>query len=137
MKFGEFPIYDALGIELAYAVKCQGKTLKKGHVLTSADISLLKYSGLKTITGMQFTSDDVHPETAADILLKALAGDFLRYTHPDETGYSEIFADTDGTFVFDPERLERFVRVFLVDEDGRRAWANPIDLLKLQKTGHL
>lgn len=108
MKFGEFPVYDALGIELAHPVKCQGKTLKKGHILTSADISLLKYSGIKTITGMQFTSDDVHPETAADILLKTMAGDFLRYTHPDETGYSEIFADTDGTFVFDPERLNRF-----------------------------
>lgn len=108
MKFGEFPVYDALGVELAHTVKCQGKTLKKGHELTSADLNLLKYSGIKTIIGVQFTPDDVHPETAADILLKTLAGDFLRYTHPDETGYSEIFADTDGTLVFDPERLNRF-----------------------------
>ena len=108
MKFGEFPAYDALGLELVHDVKCQGKTLKKGHILTSADLSLLKYSGIKTITGVQFSSEDVLPETTADILLKTLAGDYLRYTMPDETGYSEIFADIDGTFVFDQERLKRF-----------------------------
>ncbi len=108
MKFGEFPAYDALGLELVHDVKCQGKTLKKGHILTSADLSLLKYSGIKTITGVQFSFEDVLPETTADILLKTLAGDYLRYTMPDETGYSEIFADIDGTFVFDQERLKRF-----------------------------
>ena len=41
MKFGEFPVYDALGIELTHPVKCQEKTLKKGHILTSSDIGQL------------------------------------------------------------------------------------------------
>lgn len=108
MKFGEFPVYDALGIELTHPVKCQEKTLKKGRILTSADISLLKYAGVKTVIGVQFSSDDIHPETAADILLKTMAGDYLRYTTPDENGYSEIFADIDGVFVFDRDRLNRF-----------------------------
>lgn len=108
MKFGEFPVYDALGIELVHDVRCQEKTLKKGHVLTSADISLLKYAGIKTVTGVSFASEDVLAETAADILLKSLVGDYLRYTLPDETGYSEIFADTDGVLIFDTERLLRF-----------------------------
>ncbi|MBR1778205.1 MAG: NTP transferase domain-containing protein [Alphaproteobacteria bacterium] len=108
MKFGEFPIYDALGIELVHDVRYQGKTLKKGHILTSSDISQLKYAGVKTITGVQFSAEDIHPETAADILLKTLVGDYLRYTVPDETGYSELFADIDGTFVFDQDRLNRF-----------------------------
>ncbi|MBO4644586.1 MAG: NTP transferase domain-containing protein [Alphaproteobacteria bacterium] len=108
MKFGEFPVYDALGIELVHDVKCREKTLKKGLVLTSSDISLLKYSGVKTVTGVQFSSQDIQPETAADILLKTLVGDYLRYTVPDKNGYSEIFADTDGTLVFDQNRLNRF-----------------------------
>lgn len=108
MKFGEFPVYDALGLELVHELKCQGKTFKKGHILTSADLNLIKYAGIKTITGVQFSSEDVLPETAADILLKTLVGDYLRYTMPDETGYSEIFADIDGTFIFDQERLNRF-----------------------------
>ncbi|MBQ8952478.1 MAG: hypothetical protein IJ048_00015 [Clostridia bacterium] len=35
---------------------------------------------------------------------------------------------TEATYKVNPERMERFVRVFLVDEQGRRAWANPIDV---------
>ena len=108
MKFGEFPVYDALGIELTHPVKCQEKTLEKGHILTSSDIGELKYAGIKTVVGVQFSAEDIHPETAADILLKTMAGDYLRYTAPDENGYSEIFADIDGIFVFDRERLNRF-----------------------------
>lgn len=108
MKFGEFPVYDALGIELVHDVKCREGTLKKGTILTSSDISQLKYSGVKTITGVQFSSEDILPETAADVLLKSLVGDFLRYTIPDKTGYSEIFADTDGFLVFEQDRLNRF-----------------------------
>ena len=108
MQFGEFPVYDALGIELVHDVKCREKTLKKGVVLTASDINLLKYSGIKTVTGVRFSSQDILPETAADILLKAMIGDYLRYTLPDKTGYSEIFADTDGTFVFDRNRFDRF-----------------------------
>jgi len=108
MQFGEFPVYDALGIELVHDVKCRDKTLKKGTVLNASDISLLKFSGIKTVTGVRFSSEDILPETAADILLKAMIGDYLRYTLPDKTGYSEIFADTDGTFVFDRNRFNRF-----------------------------
>lgn len=108
MKFGEFPVYSALGVELTHDVKCQEKSLKKGHVLTPTDIGLLKSAGIKTVVGAIFDSEDIHPQTAADILLKAIAGDFLRYTLPDENGYSEIFADTDGVLVFEPSRMNRF-----------------------------
>lgn len=107
MKFGEFPVYDALGIELTHDLKCQEKTFKKGHVLTSSDIGLLRYEGIKTVIGVQFDNNDVHPQTAADILLKTMAGDHLRYTLPDETGYSEIFADIDGVLVFETDRVKR------------------------------
>lgn len=107
MKYGEYPVYDALGVELTHPVKCQDKTLKKGHVLTSSDIGRLKYAGIKTVVGARFSSNDIHPETAADILLKTMVGDYLRYTLPDESGYCEIFADVDGVFAFDPDRLKR------------------------------
>ena len=107
MQFGEFPVYDALGIELTHPVKCQEITLKKGHILTSSDIGKLQYAGIKSVVGVRLSSEDILPETAADILLKTMAGDYLRYTLPDENGYSEIFADIDGVFVFDRERLNR------------------------------
>ena len=38
---------------------------------------------------------------------------------------------TEAVYRLNPERMERFVRVFLVDAQGRRAWANPIDLTGL------
>ena len=38
---------------------------------------------------------------------------------------------TEATYKINTERMERFVRIFLVDEQGRRAWANPIDTSKL------
>lgn len=107
MKYGEYPVYDALGVELTHPVKCRDATLKKGHVLTSQDIGRLKYAGIKTVVGARFSSNDVPPETTADILLKTMVGDYLRYTLPDESGYCEIFADIDGVFVFDPDRLKR------------------------------
>ena len=107
MQFGDFPVYDALGIELVHDVKCREKTLKKGTVLTASDLNLLKYSGIKTVTGVRFSSADILPETAADILLKAMIGDYLRYTLPDKTGYSEIFADTDGILVYEQDRFNR------------------------------
>ncbi len=107
MKFGEFPVYDALGVELTHEIKCQDKTFKKGHILTSSDIGLLRYEGIKSVIGAQFDNNDVHPQTAADILLKTMAGDYLRYTLPDESGYSELFADIDGVLVFEQERLKR------------------------------
>ena len=35
---------------------------------------------------------------------------------------------TEATYKINSERLERFVRVILIDGQGRRAWANPIDV---------
>ncbi len=34
---------------------------------------------------------------------------------------------TEAVYRVSHERMERFVRVILIDEQGRRAWANPID----------
>lgn len=38
---------------------------------------------------------------------------------------------TEATYKINAEAMERYVRVFLVDDQGRRAWANPIDVSKL------
>ncbi len=35
---------------------------------------------------------------------------------------------TEAVYRVNRERLERFVRIILIDKDGRRAWANPIDV---------
>ena len=108
MRFGEFSLYDAAGVELTAPVKCNGRLLKAGHILDSSDIADLRAAGLKKVVGAQFDAADIKPETAADILLKSVCGDFLRYTVPNKDGYSALYADKDGVFVYDTDRLLRF-----------------------------
>lgn len=108
MQFAEFPVYDAEGAELSVPVRTKDKTFEKGHVLTSSDIGILRYAGVKSIIGVKYAPVDIHPETASEILLKSLLGDHMRCTLPDKSGYSDIFADADGTLMYEPERLLRF-----------------------------
>lgn len=108
MRFGEFSLYDAAGVELTAPVKCNGRLLKAGHILDSSDIADLRAAGLKKVVGAQFAAADIKPETAADIVLKSVCGDFLRYTVPNKDGYSALYADKDGVFVYDTDRLSRF-----------------------------
>lgn len=108
MRFGEFSLYDAVGVELTASVECRGKLLKAGHILDSSDIADLRAEGVKKVIGAFYEPCDVRLKTAADILLKSVCGDFLRYTAPDENGYSALYADRDGVFLYDTERLLRF-----------------------------
>ena len=107
MKFGEFPLYDAIGVELSHEVKCGGRVFPAGHIVTADDIRLLRQAEIKTVVGTFFSPTDLRPDIACDILLKDIVGDHLRYTLP-ENGCSEIYADADGVFVGLPDRLLRF-----------------------------
>lgn len=107
MKFGEFPLYDAVGVELSHEVKCGGRVFPAGHIVTADDIRLLRQAEIKTVVGTFFSPTDLRPDIACDILLKDIVGDHLRYTLP-ENGCSEIYADADGVFVGLPDRLLRF-----------------------------
>ena len=53
MRFGEFSLYDAAGVELTAPVKCNGRLLKAGHILDSSDIADLRAAGLKKVVGAQ------------------------------------------------------------------------------------
>lgn len=108
MRFGAFQMFEAVGVELASPLEVRGKTLKAGHVLTDDDVAALRAAGVRQVTGAFYEPDDVPPPTAAEILLKAVCGDFLRYTKPDAAGYSALYADTDGVFSYDEARLLRF-----------------------------
>lgn len=108
MKVGVFQMFEAVGVELSAPVECRGKTLAAGHILTDDDVAALRSAGVRQVTGVFYEPNDVPPATAADILLKAICGDFLRYTAPDATGYSALYADKDGVFFYEEDRLLRF-----------------------------
>ena len=107
MEFGEFPLYKALGVKLAFPVTSQGKTFPKGYEITARDMNFLRYDDIQTVVGYLPAPSDIEADTAMEMLLKSLSGDYTRYVIPKD-GYSEIFADRDGIFLCMPERLNRF-----------------------------
>ena len=107
MEFGDFPLYKALGVKLAFPVVCGDRVFDKGHELTAQDLTVLRYNDVQSVVGARLQPSDVEADTAAEMLLKSLAGDYTRYVNVKD-GYSEIYADADGVFVCQPERLSRF-----------------------------
>ncbi len=107
MKFGEFPLYDATGVELAHDLACGSRVLPAGHIITADDVRLLRQAEIKSVVGTVFSAEDLRPDIVCDILLKDIVGDHLRYTLP-ENGCSDIYANADGVFIGMPERLLRF-----------------------------
>ncbi|SEW17094.1 molybdenum cofactor cytidylyltransferase [Cognatiyoonia koreensis] len=108
MKFGPVPVNDALGAIAAYSMRAGGRTIKKGAVLTKADLSHLETAGLSTITVARLDADDLHEDEAASAIANALVPDgpavHLRLSRA-ATGRVNLFATNEGIVVFDPERI--------------------------------
>ena len=59
MIFGEFCCEEAEGVTLAHTLNLGAKTLKKGRVLTAADIALLRQAGIDAVTGARMGEGDL------------------------------------------------------------------------------
>lgn len=78
MKFGPVDLCDAEGAVLAHSVaKADGRRLRKGRILTAADLAELDQTGAREVTVARLQADDVHEDAAA----QALAASFV----PDPT----------------------------------------------------
>ena len=78
MIFGEVPVDQSLGAVVAHAVKQNGLTLKKGHVIRSADIDALKNLGISRLIVSRLEDGDVSEDEAASRLANHIAGTGLR-----------------------------------------------------------
>ena len=72
MQFGPVPIADAEGAILAHSVPLPGSRLRKGVILTEADISILRRAGVTEVTVATPDACDVAEDTAARRLALAL-----------------------------------------------------------------
>ena len=72
MKFGAVPLDQALGAILAHSVPLPGSRLRKGAVLTKADIAVLRTAGVTQIVVAALEAGDVAEDTAATRLAQAL-----------------------------------------------------------------
>ena len=107
MRFGRVDVADAAGTVLAHGMRVGGRTLRKGHVLSPADIELLEQEGFDAIVAARFDPGDVTENPAAQTAAHALAGAGVRIGAP-FTGRCNVFAAADGLFLVSASDIDRF-----------------------------
>jgi len=103
MKFGPVAIKDAEGAVLAHSLTLGTQRLKKGHILTTADLKLLSLGGLKEVIVARLRRDDVGEDAAAAALAQAFGGPNIRAASA-STGRVNLYATSAG--LFSVERLQ-------------------------------
>jgi molybdenum cofactor cytidylyltransferase len=112
MKFGEIPVLEAAGAILVHSQRTGARTLKKGRVLSEADIADLTAAGIATIVAARLEEGELAEDEAASLLARAVAGAEVTLA-PAFTGRANLFAAARGLCIVDRARLDAFN---LVDE---------------------
>ena len=112
MKFGEVPVSEAEGAILAHSLKLGATALKKGRVLSRADLDAIAAAGLERIVVARLEPGDLREDEAAARVAAAAAGANITVANA-FTGRCNLFAETRGLLVFDRDRLDQ---LNLVDE---------------------
>jgi len=105
MKFQDLPVERAIGTILAHAHRLGPSMLKKGHVLTLADVTALTAAGISHIAAAQLEPVDVGEDQAARRIAEAITGPGLSIARA-FTGRANIFAEARGLLVVERERID-------------------------------
>ena len=106
MKFGPIPIGEVEGAILAHRQSAGGRILKKGRVLTSDDIEVLRSAGIESVLAARLEPGDVGEDEAAGRIGAAARGENVSVSTA-FTGRVNLHADTRGVAVIDREALDR------------------------------
>jgi len=112
VRFGEVSLSEAEGAILAHSLRLGGTTLKKGRLLSAADIESIADAGLTRIIVARLDPGDIREDEAARRVAAAAAGSGIAVANA-FTGRANLFAEERGLLVFDRDRLDR---LNLVDE---------------------
>jgi len=112
VEFGDVAIDEAEGAILAHSLRLEAKTLKKGTVLGSGDVEILRAAGYARVVAARLAPGDVVEDEAANRLARAMVGDAVTAAAA-FTGRANLYAESAGVVVYDPARLDAFN---LVDE---------------------
>src|SRR5579862_5337206 len=74
MKFGAIPVGAAAGAILAHSLRAGATMLKKGRVLTAADVAALQAAGIAQIVAARLDPGDIREDEAAARVAAAIAG---------------------------------------------------------------
>lgn len=102
MIFGETSLDEALGAILAHSTHAGAVKLRKGHVLTPADIDQLRAAGVLHVVAARLDPDDLEENAAARVMTNALQWFGVR-AGPASTGRVNCYAETAGLFQVDAD----------------------------------
>jgi molybdenum cofactor cytidylyltransferase len=112
MRFGSFPVDEAEGAILAHSLRASGRRLKKGRVLTAADLVQLRDAGITEVTAARLDAEDVPEDIAATRVAQALRGEGVRIGAA-FTGRVNLYAEKAGVVVLDGRHVDA---LNLIDE---------------------
>jgi molybdenum cofactor cytidylyltransferase len=123
MKFTRIPVHEAAGAILAHSITTPSGVIKKGRVLTPAELERLAAAGLEEVIAAQVEPGDVGEDEAAARIARAAAGRNVRTSAP-FTGRANLFASTGGLVSIDAGRLHA---LNLIDEGLTIATVAPFE----------
>ena len=106
MQFGRIPVRSAAGAILAHSVRYNGKTLKKGTVLSTEHIRLLARAGCESVVAARLEAQDLDENETAQRIAACVSGENI-YSNRSSAGRSNIFSETSGLLVYDCAELDR------------------------------
>jgi molybdenum cofactor cytidylyltransferase len=112
MRFGSFPLGETEGAILAHSLRASGRLLKKGRVLTQADIAQLREAGISEVVAARLEAGDVPEDVAATRVAQALRGDGIRMGAA-FTGRVNLYAEKAGVVTLDGKEIDA---LNLIDE---------------------
>lgn len=112
MRFGNIPVDEAAGAILAHSLAVRTVKLRKGRVLSAADVDALRAHGVTEVVAAVLDYDDVGEDAAATRIAVLLTGDGVR-TSPAATGRVNLFAERAGVLVYAHDALNA---LNLIDE---------------------
>lgn len=105
MIFGHVPVDEAEGAILAHAVQAGGQRMKKGRVLSGADVLALREAGLTEVIAARTEPNDLGEDIAAERLAGAMRTQGIRLG-PAATGRVNLFAEKAGVFTVDAALID-------------------------------
>lgn len=108
-------IDDAIGHVLAHDLtqivrgSFKGSRFKKGHVVTTEDIPVLKSMGKLNLYVLELNENAIHENDAAQIIAKRAKGSGVKISEPNE-GKIDFIAEIRGLLKIDDDRLSRLLQ---------------------------
>ncbi|MDR1694451.1 MAG: NTP transferase domain-containing protein [Lactobacillaceae bacterium] len=128
MIYEEVKINKAEGGVLLNDIRTDLGVLYKGHAVTEEDIVMLQVMGIEKVTVVRVEDGDMELKTAQDVISNKICGKNTAYT-ADENGIVKIIAASDGCFVSDEGRIQKFNGM------NKAIIINTIPLYEFVKTG--